>query len=470
MPSPTHTDSDLLRRYVQAQDQDAFGELANRYVGLVYTTVARKAGFSSPAIEDITQSVFTTLARKAGSLVNHTSLAGWLHLTARYQASKALRAERRRKLREQETYIMQQMDHAGFAANTALDWSKVAPVIDEALEELESRDREIVLLRFFANLPHAQLGNRLAISEDAARMRIERALNKLHDALTRRGITSTASALGLALSHQAGAALAVVPAPLAASVAHTALVKVAALGAAMSPLHSSMLSLMVSSKTTALFTSAIAVLAVSVSIHQYRLAALRETTAVEIQREQARLQNELTRSEQRSAHADRRAVAAELRAAELQRQLSAPRPSPPPPNRPVPPNRPAAVTEKLAQMKPLLEAGQPIKGGVVVFVDGKAVTREVGFVIGTETRIEGVDDGVYLITPALNADGTVKYQLKIIPKEEGKPAESLPSVTHFPWGGFSLSTGGGKIFAFDPDEKGPMGATAPAPSHSPGPR
>jgi hypothetical protein len=56
-------------------------------------------------------------------------------------------------------------------------------------------------------------------------MRVERALDRLSAALARRGITSTAAAVGLALAHQSGAAL---PAGLAATVTGAALAGTAA--------------------------------------------------------------------------------------------------------------------------------------------------------------------------------------------------------------------------------------------------
>jgi RNA polymerase sigma-70 factor (ECF subfamily) len=48
-----------------------------------------------------------------------------------------------------------------------------------ALELLAEADREIILLRQWEGLPFQEVGERLAVSEDAARMRFERALGRL---------------------------------------------------------------------------------------------------------------------------------------------------------------------------------------------------------------------------------------------------------------------------------------------------
>lgn len=103
---------------------------------------------------------------------------------------------------------------------SSAEWERLRPIIDDTLDELSARDREAVLLRFFTNLPHAQIGLKLGVSENTARMRVERALEKLHTALMKRGITSTAAALSLVLANQA---LAAPPLGLATSVTSAAL-------------------------------------------------------------------------------------------------------------------------------------------------------------------------------------------------------------------------------------------------------
>lgn len=105
------------------------------------------------------------------------------------------------------------------------DWQKLRPFIDEALGEIDERDRDAILLRFFDGRPFAEIGARLRTTENAARMRVQRALDQLGGALAKRGVTSTSAALALALGPQVGAAA---PAGLAATVAGAALTHAAA--------------------------------------------------------------------------------------------------------------------------------------------------------------------------------------------------------------------------------------------------
>lgn len=217
-------DPDLLRRYADERAEDAFAEIVRRHIGLVYHAALRQTGDASLA-EEVTQVVFADLARRAGGLAGRTAITGWLFTSTRFAATKAKRGERRRQAREQEIFAMHALTHDSTAA---ADWERLRPVIDEALHALDEGDREAVLLRFFEGRPLAEVGAKLAVSEDTARVRVARALDKLQGLLARRGITSTTAALGVAMAGQAGAAA---PAGLAASVSAGALAGAAGVGA-----------------------------------------------------------------------------------------------------------------------------------------------------------------------------------------------------------------------------------------------
>jgi hypothetical protein len=73
------------------------------------------------------------------------------------------------------------------------------------VHELNERDRDAVLLRFFEGRPFSEIGNTLNVSEDGARMRVERALEKLRVVLGRRGVHSTSAALAATFANQVGA-------------------------------------------------------------------------------------------------------------------------------------------------------------------------------------------------------------------------------------------------------------------------
>jgi len=83
----------------------------------------------------------------------------------------------------------------------------IEPHLDDALLELEERDREAVIMRFFGNRTLRDVGAALNTTEDAARKRVSRALDRLSVLLRRRGATTVTSAsLGASLTQTTEAA------------------------------------------------------------------------------------------------------------------------------------------------------------------------------------------------------------------------------------------------------------------------
>jgi RNA polymerase sigma factor (sigma-70 family) len=187
-------DTELLRKYVEESSESAFTELVQEHLNLVYSAALRETGGDGASAEDISQAVFTELARKAPSLLKHPSPAGWLYTTVRYLAANTRRAEQRRRNREEKV-----MTELLSEAAPDQGWQQIRPVLDDALHELEEADRSAVVLRFLESRSLREVGTRLGLEENAARMRVERALEKLRAMLERRGITSTASGLAAAM-------------------------------------------------------------------------------------------------------------------------------------------------------------------------------------------------------------------------------------------------------------------------------
>lgn len=210
-------DADLLRSYLQRRDEAAFAELVRRHLPVVYNAALRRMHGRADLAEDVVQRVFCDVARKAALLVHHPVLIGWLHRSTRYAAIDVLRQEGRREKLARELTLMPD-NHPDDPA--VVPWEQLRTVLDEAMDELQPRDRELVLLRYFSGQTFAEAGARFGLREDAARRRTERALDKLRGCLARRGVTSTTAALGVLLANQP---LVAAPAGLAGSASAAAL-------------------------------------------------------------------------------------------------------------------------------------------------------------------------------------------------------------------------------------------------------
>jgi RNA polymerase sigma factor (sigma-70 family) len=183
-------DMELLRQYAACNSDEAFAALVARHVNLVYSVALRQTGDTHLA-QEITQAVFIILARKANLLGDKTILPGWLCRTARNVSANALTIQRRRQRREQEAYMQSHLNES--AADET--WAQIGPLLDAALGRLAGKDHDAIVLRFFENKNFAEVGTALDASEDAAKKRVSRALEKLRRFFLHRGVDSTTATI-----------------------------------------------------------------------------------------------------------------------------------------------------------------------------------------------------------------------------------------------------------------------------------
>ncbi len=187
-------DNALLREYVERDSQEAFAALVARHVNKVYSIAMRHTRNAHQA-EEITHAVFVILARKSRRLGKCVILSGWLCQTARLASVTFIRGEIRRARREQEAHVQTEMDKS-----ESDFWPQIAPLLDAAMAGLNEADHHAVVMRFFDDKSMREIGVALGASEDAAKMRINRAVEKLRLFFTKRGIVCPAAVLTAAIS------------------------------------------------------------------------------------------------------------------------------------------------------------------------------------------------------------------------------------------------------------------------------
>jgi len=208
----TANDLDLLRQFSRDHSQDAFTALVQRHVNLVYSTALRHVR-SRELAEEVAQSVFSDLARNAARLKAKTVLSAWLYQVTRRQAVDVVRRESRRQARERFAAEMTAVNA------TPSDWTRIEPLLDDAMESLNETDRAAVLLRYFENKPLREVGALLGASDDAAQKRVSRAVERLREFFSNHGVTASASGLVVLLSANA---IQAAPAGLVAAISTTA--------------------------------------------------------------------------------------------------------------------------------------------------------------------------------------------------------------------------------------------------------
>jgi len=187
-------DSTLLRQYAENNSDEAFAALVTLHINLVYSVALRQVG-NPHAAEEITQAVFIILAKRAAQLRHDKALSSWLFQTTRLTANNFVRSETRRHRREEEAYMQSVLDESGTEV-----WPRIAPLLDSAVADLREKDRQAIVLRFYEGRNLREVGLALGASEDAAEKRVNRALEKLRNFFSKRGVSSTTAIIAGTIS------------------------------------------------------------------------------------------------------------------------------------------------------------------------------------------------------------------------------------------------------------------------------
>jgi RNA polymerase sigma factor (sigma-70 family) len=190
------TDVELLEKH-RGGCEEAFADLVRRHIGWIYG-VARRGLRDSHLAEDVTQAVFVLLHRKAPRFTADRAMVSWLHKATRYATQTAAKSERRRQRRETEAAMRTPQT----TESPQSEWTQLAPELDEMIGRLSRADREAILLRYYRDLSYAEIAVEIGTTEEAARKRVDRAIEKLRQRATEKGLNITAGSLAAGLANQ----------------------------------------------------------------------------------------------------------------------------------------------------------------------------------------------------------------------------------------------------------------------------
>ena len=230
-----HQDFELLQRFTREGEQSAFADVVRRHLDLVFATALRKVA-DPGAAQEIAQNVFAVLARKAWQFAPDDSLSAWLHKATLLESKSWLRGELGRRRREETAA---ELGTTMKTLESEPAFQMLVPLLDEALLSLREKDRTALLLRFYESHSLREVGTAVGVSEDAARMRVQSALEKLAEFFKRRGFkTATVAAAAAALQHTATSVSATVVSAVVSAALQVAPPALAGLGALLARLAS----------------------------------------------------------------------------------------------------------------------------------------------------------------------------------------------------------------------------------------
>lgn len=172
----TSTDATLLSA-VRSGDEQAMGELYERYSGIVYSVALRVLG-DTGAAEDTLQDVFMKLWRNPEVFdENRGGLAGWLAVITRNRAIDALR-RRRPESDIDDVVVSVEPDMVREA-----DWNRTLEKIRGTLAGMPSSQRSALEMAYFEGLTHTEIAQKTGDALGTIKTRIRAGLKILRNAL-----------------------------------------------------------------------------------------------------------------------------------------------------------------------------------------------------------------------------------------------------------------------------------------------
>ncbi len=170
-------DDDALVKRAQAGDARAKDDLAKRHLPVLARIVRRYVRDADA--EDVAQKAMLRALDKLETFRGESSFRSWLHRVASNVALNHARDNRRE--------VASEIDEADLITNTLGTQRLVAREAKARLvglvEALPEKQREAVRLRLFADLSFAEIGQRIGISEDSAKVNFHHALKRLRAGL-----------------------------------------------------------------------------------------------------------------------------------------------------------------------------------------------------------------------------------------------------------------------------------------------
>lgn len=209
----THrTDIDLLKQFVETNDQAAMEAIIARHGPLIMGHCRRQLK-NEHDVADAFQATFLILLKKAESLESLTSLAGWLYGVAH---RVTLKAKTRALLRQKRETSGTPMDP--IASDTPVADEETLTLIHDEICKLPEKFRQPLILCCLEGLTRESAAEQLGWSQGSLKGRLERARAMLQTRLRQRGVAYSITTLSAVLAQQA---VAEVPATLAGSTVNT---------------------------------------------------------------------------------------------------------------------------------------------------------------------------------------------------------------------------------------------------------
>jgi RNA polymerase sigma factor (sigma-70 family) len=195
---PAKSAQELLAEFRASGRQEPFEEIVRRYAAMVFHVCFQVLKNRHDA-EDATQAVFLTLAVQGKTNKQIHNIGPWLQQVAKRLSLDLRKARKRRAAREHKHGISNSNGGKGLTLDNGLDGQELRHILSEELNQLAPKYRLPLILHYFGGLSREQMSQELGCKQATLGVRLHRGREMLAARLSQRGVTLTATGLGLLL-------------------------------------------------------------------------------------------------------------------------------------------------------------------------------------------------------------------------------------------------------------------------------
>ena len=175
------SDDEAIAR-CQEGDREAFRHLVDGYKDVLYGTAVLMTGNRAVA-EEVVQEALLSAWRGIGGFERGRPAKPWL---VRILVNAVLSRQRRRSI---PTMPLADLDPAGAPLESdRVDALETRAVVRQALDHLAPEQRQVVVLRYFAELTVPEVSKAIGVREGTVKSRLHRALGRLRVRLQESGM------------------------------------------------------------------------------------------------------------------------------------------------------------------------------------------------------------------------------------------------------------------------------------------
>ncbi len=194
------SDEELVRRFQAGERQTSFTLLIERYQKRIYFGARKLTGGDHDEADEIAQETFVKVYEALDSFRSEAKVYTWMY---RIMMNAVIHKSRRKKIRKDVDLdeVAEVLEADGHSPIEQLEKRELTSLIEQAIETLPEKQREVFIMRFYEEMPYDEIAEITGTSVGGLKANYFHAIKKIGEYVQRAGRVTLSSALAKAGYH-----------------------------------------------------------------------------------------------------------------------------------------------------------------------------------------------------------------------------------------------------------------------------